>query len=109
MDVSFFLVAAQRFLRDFREGSAHLVISRAAILGQEHEQIAHGVEIHGVDDRAAISTCMHELGVGEHQQLCRERIGGHPECAGNRAGRHAVGAGPDEGAEHRKPSVLREG
>ncbi len=63
----------------------------AAVLQQEQRDVAKGVEIGAIDDRAALTFCRDEVGAGEDGQVRRHGILRHLAQAREFAGRNAVG------------------
>src|SRR3954454_22157412 len=73
-------------VRDRRQRRADFRTAAAAILGEEDQQLAHGVEIDGIDDRAALTTRLDEPRIRKDEKWRRHgvRRGAEPPSASTR-------------------------
>src|SRR6202008_5172169 len=90
------------------ERGANFASSRAAILGEKDEQVAHRGKVDRVDDRAAVAPRANETGVREKEQLCRHGVGSGVERARDFTRREPFRTRLDEETEDVETRIVRE-
>ena len=74
---------------------------------RKDKRVACTLEIHRIDDGAAVLSRRDELGAGEHGDMKRQRVGGNPKRPRDVAGCHALGAALHQQAKNLKAAFLR--
>ena len=89
-------------------GLADLGASAAAVAEHEERDVAEGVEVGAVYDRAAVPLGGDEAGAAQHRQMRRQRVLRDVEITGQVAGGKSFGLVRDEPPERLEAGRLRE-